>query len=302
MIKSELKAVNGLTEYILRPDDNGWLTSIKIIRTVKTPARYSSRIDPGTGPVKANIVIEGDRKEYLELIREFQELESLLSFSTNGNLKNIDWDSPKEEFIPETDEERKRVHVSSFAFTKEYPDIPVSLSEQEFETIINTKERYASLMVPKAFYKEGINEFTSRRYINAFYNFYFILEDIYGKGKTKNKDISETFRQSKDLIQIIEWTLKDVIGKNKRHSDNIKNFCVEERVTYDVTGIIDLLQRIRGNLHHYSSKSSKHLGTPFTHEDFESIAFLTMCLALQTILRKIADINQLSMMIEKEKF
>ena len=155
-------------------------------------------------------------------------------------------------------------------------------------------------MVPKAFYKEGINEFTSRRYINAFYNFYFILEDIYGEGKTKNKDIVEAFKQSSEFVIIIERTLKDILERDKRHNNNIRNFCKEENVTFDTKGVIELLQKIRGNLHHYSSKSSKHLGTPFAHEEFESIAYLTMCLALQTIFLKIVHINQSTITIKKE--
>ena len=209
-------------------------------------------MEPGNGKVKANIVIEGDREEYLELIREFQELESMLCFSTNGSLKSIAWDSPKEEFVPETDEEKKRVHVSSFSLTKEWPDFSGSLNAQQFNRIISTKERYVSLVIPKAFYKEGLNEFNSKRYINAFYNFYFILEDIYGEGKARNKDIAESFRKSNDFTEIMEWMLRDVLGKYRRHGDNIQRFCKEEGVTYDVDGLIDLLQKIRGNLHHYS--------------------------------------------------
>ena len=96
----------------------------------------------------------------------------------------------------------------------------------------------------------------------------------------------------------MEWVLKDILGKYQRHKTNVQRFCNEEGVAYDVDGLTDLLQKIRGNLHHYSSKSSKHLGTPFTHEEFESIAFLTMGLAVQTILFKIVDINQ-SMMTAK---
>lgn len=292
MIGRELKAVSGSREYVLKPDDRGWLNAVQIIKRVKEPEKYSARMEPGTGDVKASIVIEGDREEYLELIREFQELESVLSFSTNGSLKSISWDSPKEDFIPETDEEKERVNVFGFSLTKERQAPPARLSAQQFGQIISTKGRYISLVIPKAFYREGINEFTSGRYINAFYDFYFVLEDVYGEGKTRNKDIGERFRKSTDFVEIMEWVIKDVLGKDERYSNNIQRFCDEERVAYDVGGLVDLLQKIRGNLHHYSSRSSKHLGTPFTHEEFESIAFLTMGLALQTILRKIVDINK----------
>lgn len=299
-IGRQLKVVNGLKEYLLIPDDKGWLSSIKIIKKVAVPQKYSAKIEPGEGKVKAKIVIDGDRDEYLELVREFQELESVLSFATTGSLKSVAWDAPREDFIPETEEEKRQVSVYGFHFTKEYPDYPASLDEGAFDVIIKSKEHYGSLLMPKAFYKDGINEFTSRRYINAFYNFYFVLEDFYGEGKTKNKDIADAFRNSKDFREILEWMIKENLDKYERHRISIKRFCDEEKVKYDIDGLIDLLQKVRGNLHHYSSRSSKHLGTPFSHEDFESIAFLTMGLALQTILRKIVDINQ-SMGMDKKR-
>jgi len=291
-IGRQLKVVNGLKEYLLIPDDKGWLSSIKLIKKVAVPQKYSAKIEPGEGEAKTKIVISGDREEYLELVREFQELESVLSFATNGSLKSIAWDSPKEDFIPETDEEKGQVSVCGFHFTEEYPDYPVFLDEREFDVIIKSKEHYRSLIVPKAFYKDGTNEFTSHRCINAFYNFYFVLEDIYGKGKTKNKDVADAFRNSKDFREILEWMINENLDKYEKHRLSIERFCDEEKVTYDTDGLIDLIQKVRGNLHHYSSKSSKHLGTPFSHEDFESIAFLTMGLALQTILWKVVEINQ----------
>lgn len=299
-IGRQLKVVNGLKEYLLIPDDKGWLSSIKIIKKVAVPQKYSAKIEPGEGEVKAKIIIGGDREEYLELVREFQELESVLAFATNGSLKSIAWDAPKEDFIPETEEEKGQVSVYGFYFTKKYPDYPAFLDERALDVIIKSKEHYRSLIVPKAFYKDGTNEFTSRRYINAFYNFYFILEDFYGKGKTKTKDIADAFRNSKDFRGILEWMIKGNLDKYKKHRISIKRFCDEEKVTYDIDGLIDLMQKVRGNLHHYSSKSSKHLGTPFSHEDFESIAFLTMGLALQTILQKIVEINQ-SLRVNKDK-
>ena len=300
-IGRQLKVVNGLKEYLLIPDDKGWLTSIKIIKKVETPKKYSARWEPGEGKVDATLVIEGDREEYLDLLREFQELESVLSFETAGSLKSIAWDAPKEDFIPETEEEKGGIGAYSFHFTKEYPDYPASLNERKLDVIIQSKEHYKSLIIPKAFYKDGINEFTSRRYINAFYNFYFVLEDIYGKGKTKNKDIADAFRNSRDFREILEWMINGQIEKNEKRRISIKRFCDEEKVTYDIDGLIDLIQKVRGNLHHYSSKSSKHLGTPFTHEEFECIAFLTLGLALQTILRKIVDINQSMMKAKRDE-
>lgn len=74
-IGRQLKVVEGSKEYLLIPDNKGWLSRIKIIKKVAVPNRYSAKIVPGKGKAKHEIRINGDREEYLELIREFQELE-----------------------------------------------------------------------------------------------------------------------------------------------------------------------------------------------------------------------------------
>jgi hypothetical protein len=290
-IGKQLKVVEGSKEYLLIPDDKGWLSKIKIIKKVAVPNEYSAMIGPGEGKVKAVINIRGSREEYLELIREFQELESILSFASGGALESIEWDAPKEDFIPETEDEERKVHVKSFQFRKKYPEWPVFIGEESFDAIIRSKERYSSVMVALAFLREGVNEFSSRRYINAFYNFYFVLEDLYGERKTKNWAIEKEFRNSKELRKWIRWAIKDNLNKYVRHRTNIEKFCKEEKVLYDIDGLISLVVNVRGNLHHYSSGSSKHKGTPFNHEDFESIAFLTMGLALKSIGQRILEID-----------
>ena len=292
-IGKQLKVVKGSKEYLLIPDNKGWLSKIKIIKKVAVPNKYSAKIGPGKGKVNHEITISGDREEYLELIREFQELESILSFATTGSLKSIEWDAPTEEFIPETEEEEKQVQIHGFHFKREHLDLPGFLDEESFDEIIRSKERYVWLIVPQAFYREGANEFASKRYINAFYNFYFILEDFYGKGRTKNRDIAEAFRNSREFRGFMGWMIKNNLNeKDDRYRIDIEKFCNEEKVAYDVDGLIVLLLKVRGSLHHYSSRSSKHQGTPFGHEDFESIAFLTMGLAVRSILQRILEINR----------
>ena len=290
-IGKQLRVVKGSKEYLLIPDNKGWLSKMKIIKRVAAPNKYYAKIGPGKGKVNHEIRIAGDREERLELVREFQELESILSFDTGGSLKSIEWEAPTEDFIPETEEEEKQVQVHNLYYKKEHLDFPAVLDGESFGEIIRSKERYVSLIVPQAFYREGANEFASKRYINAFYNFYFILEDLYGKGKTKNRDIGEEFRSSKEFRGFVDWVIKDINNKSPKDRMRIERFCKEERVAYDTDGLIDLLLKVRGSLHHYSSKSSKRQGTPFGHEDFESIAFLTMGLAVRSILQRILEIN-----------
>jgi hypothetical protein len=292
-IKREIRTNYALKEYIMIPDNKGWLSSIRIIKSVDQPEKYSSRMEKNEKHDGWNIYINGVREDYLELVKEFQILESTLSLSMEGALTRIIWDRPNEGFIPENDEEKNRLTVSEFELHKEYIESAIHLDQQGLDVIIKTKHLYDSLAVPQAFFREGMNQFHSRRYINAFYNFYFVLEDFYGKGKTKNQAIADAYKSSPELLGFVDWILKEQIGKDPRHKASIQALCTEEKISYGNEGIIDLLIRIRGNLHHYSRQSSKRVVTPFGQDEFEGIAFLVMGVSLRAILQRVLEINRL---------
>ncbi len=290
-IEKKIEVMEGGKTYILLPDSKGFLSSVKIVVKLSKSNRFGSRLEPGEGKVAAVLTIEGDPEQYQTLIQEFQELESVLSFESGGCLKSIDWAAPTVEMIPESDDEKAHIAVHAYHFKKEYAPKIVVLTEEQFGRTIRSKHHYSELIIPKAFFREGINEFEQRRYINAFYNFYFVLEDLFGMGKTKNKQVASAFKSSKEFLDYVKWA-KGHLDKDKRHCANIERACTEENVTYDTDGLIDLLLKLRGNLHHYSSKSSKHKGSPLNHDDFESIAFFIMGLAVRSILGNIVKINQ----------
>jgi hypothetical protein len=78
-IENKIEVLKGSRTYILIPDKTGRLSSIKIVVEVTEPQKFKSRIEPGEGQVAAKIIIKRDRELYQEIIREFQELESVLS-------------------------------------------------------------------------------------------------------------------------------------------------------------------------------------------------------------------------------
>lgn len=172
-------------EYILIPNEEGALKAIRIVVTITNPSEVISKIKPGGQEVQATIIIDIGRTIRDELIAEFQELESILSFSTSGALRKIIWSKPKQEFIPETEDESVSIDITSFQLESGYPRKWAKLDKPEFGQLVNTKAKYSSLVIPKSFYREGLIEYEELRYINAFHNFYYILEDLYGGGKTK---------------------------------------------------------------------------------------------------------------------
>lgn len=286
---SELNTTIACKDFILIPDKKGLLKEIIIRVKFNRPNSVISKISPSSTPgVKHDLKIKIDEEVKDEVIELLQYLESELSFS--ANLKKIYWEEPELTFIPESDEDKKNVNIIRFAVHKKYPDIEKILTLDGFRNIVSDKKKYEFLTVVKSFYREGLREFKSFRYVNAFYNFYFVIEDLYGKGKTKNYEIEEEFKKNKTFREFIEWMItKQISG---RHKVNIEKFILEEHKSYDVDGLIELIVKVRGNLHHFSSKSSKRKGTPLNNKDFESMAFLLLGLSTRSILQKIYERNK----------
>ncbi len=290
LIGNTLYIVEGNKEYILMPNKDGFLTSIKIIAKVENPEKFYSKLEKGNGKAKYNITIESDATLVNDLSSDFQYLESSLAFV--GNLKRIHWTDPKQEWIPETEEEKSKMKVFGAYFSRKYPNRPTILKKQDFTQIIKDKDKYHCLTTLKSFYREGKNSFDQFQYVNAFYNFYFIIEDLFGGGKTRNRQIEQSFKSSVELRETIKWAMNTQIKTSEKHSKNISKFLRELHLQDSVDDIIKLLIRMRGRVHHYTSKSSLEQATPLTQRDFESVAFLVMSVALLSILKEIAKINR----------
>ncbi|NVM04640.1 MAG: hypothetical protein HWN67_20115, partial [Candidatus Helarchaeota archaeon] len=84
--------------YVFYPDHSGMLHKIKIITKVKRPEKFYARMKPTPNAKSAfSIKIRTDVELGDSIKREFQRLESEISFSTKGCLKKIYWDDPKSE-------------------------------------------------------------------------------------------------------------------------------------------------------------------------------------------------------------
>lgn len=276
-------------DFTLIPDEKGLLKEIVIITQVPNSKRVVSKIGPSKSPeAKHEINIDLGEGVVDEVENLLQYLESTLSFS--ANLEKISWEEPDLKFIPETEQDKADVNILSFSSQRSYPDEEKILTLDAFRDIVLEKEKYEFLTVVKSFYREGKREFNSFRYINAFYNFYFVIEDLYGNGKTKNFDIEKEFKNNSDFRSFVDWMITENL--EGRHKKSIEQFLKEENKSFDIDGLIELIVRIRGNLHHFSTKSTKHKGTPLNQQDFESIAFLLLGLSVRSILQKIYERNK----------
>jgi hypothetical protein len=289
-IGSVIDIVENTKEYVFTPDKEGMLASLKIIKKVDDPEKFYSKIEEGDEKVRMKITVETDEAIFRDLRSDFQYIESYLAFI--GNLEKIHWEVAKQEWIPETPEEKSRLKVFEVSLNRTYPDTPTPIVKDVLIVVVRGKNKYDGLTTLKSFYREGKNLFTQFRYVDAFYYFYFVIEDLHGGGKTKNVDIERNFRSSKELRETVEWVMQTQINTSEKHSKSILLLLAEEKIQNGIDGIIELIVAVRGRLHHYISRSSLKQATPLNQRDFESPAFLVMGIALMSILKEIVKINQ----------
>jgi hypothetical protein len=274
-------------------DDKGVWNRIRISANVKHPELFKWGMQPVTplNPQRAPWAVHAqfDENLYGELISELQCLESTLSMTFP--VQSVNWGSPKLNVVFESEEEAppaERAPLLDFKMGRGELK-PVSGRDREFAALALTSRLYKPLVDIQSFYREGENELSEAKFINSFYNYYFALEGLYGKGKTKNAQVLEAFRSSAELKESLNRYLND--KHDIRHINQVKSMLdrMKQPLTFD--GFMHVIVHTRGDLHHFVNSPNRPQPTPFHHEDFEGITFLVKYLARMGILASMLRLN-----------
>jgi hypothetical protein len=289
-VDGEYQVSPGDLIYTLTPDGEGRLVRISITALVSDVERFRSQIieNPNLG-VKAHYVYNFDQELLDRIIAEFQRLESHICFSFR--LDGINWQNPKIETICDTDEERKIAKIFALEVSRSPRENPVSVSAQEMAKLIVESRKYDSLTVPMAFYREGMNDYRSRRYIVAFFNFYFIVEGLFGRAKTKKWQIEQQFKSSVGLRWAVDGSIAALRDADPRIYSRVVDEVVHAGRTMTTDGMIEHLVRTRGRLHHFTHNPARLEGTPFTNPGFEAVTEIARGIATFSILHWVVELN-----------
>lgn len=293
VLEESICHTNGTFQYEFIPGTNKTLQHLRITSHVSNPQAFRSQIEPGQpGGPKLHLKVTHDQQLHAEMILQFKKLESILSF--NGEIvERIRWNQAKEEVICETEEERAATEIFSVHMTEEYDRVPVKINRASVGKLIDAKDRYDSLIVPMAFWREGLNDHHTFRYINAFFNFYFILEGLYGSGKTRNSDVEEQFAKSSELRASIESLIRNYKeDRHPYHRESLQKMLTARAKQFDVDGVIHLLVKMRGELHHFTNNPNRPQGNPFTHKGYQSLSHMTLVLSYYAIQNQMLLINK----------
>jgi hypothetical protein len=212
------------------------------------------------------------RPENETVVHILRFLEGGLSFY---GLESIDFDDPKKEWLPETDEEKIELTVHSYSSSTERIDIS-SVPVAKFGLIAQTLYAYADAwdLEPQFnFFRRGVIAIRDERFIDAIYNFYFYLESTFGNGQTRNERIKAEFAKNQDLMTMVgvardRFDVSRHVYRNLMNArfDGVYRSKTEREI---ISTIVDL----RGFLHHHTSKR-KDIWHPSDKWTYSADAFL----------------------------
>jgi hypothetical protein len=272
-------------EYAFHRADDGTFEKISICAPVPDPARFYMGVGSGKG---APLSIGTDTHLTNQLRGELQDFEGL--FALAFNLVSIGWGAARLETIAESDEE---VEPGIFAYekTRRIPgDGPIDVPREALLHFVERRNRYSELRVPLSFWRVGNNELRAFRFINAFFNFYFVLEGLYANGKTGANEVKKQFQRSLDLQEIITGVLPLHLNVGQLPNP-LSRLLAEVGEEASLDGVISMLIKVRGQLHHYSHGSTKRQGSPLTQDIYDSAAFLSGNIATHALRRRLAKID-----------
>lgn len=220
-----------------------------------------------------------------ELTALAQHLEAIGSFWLG--IKKVYWEQPRRSWVPETPEEEEDLKSLPNHFQTKTDENKgyVVMNPDMLKSIIAERSLHRDLVLPMSFFREGCNDFAEGRYTPAFLSFYFYLDDLYGQGKTKNQAVKAKLKSSQQVRLALEQSIQDFNEEvSAPNLLELRKFLVQEGKEYTVDGLIDLVVQVRGNLAHFSQKSSKKKGHPLNQRDFRVMAYLMKSICTYTFI------------------
>lgn len=111
------------------------------------------------------------------------------------------------------------------------------------------------------------------------YDFYFVLETVYGDGKTKNYQVKQALQESAELCQLVQATLSDefLLATMASEPELVESFEKNYR-NRSAQEVLSHLVEPRGFLHHHTRRGPG-IWHPEDHSRFELDALVLERLA-----------------------
>lgn len=216
--------------------------------------------------------------------RNLKGIEALMSI---WSLKSIDKNSYDIKWLPENAEEKQKLLVSSQSFKaeKQNPEDIEPLSYDFVARSVISSWAGAKLSTITGFYRKGTFDIYDGEFIDSIYDFYMILESLYGDGKWRGKDVKRNLKATEELKNAF-YEVTNNLGHYLRPKLLNQYNNHEHYSTGLFEDAIDHFVDLRGSLHHHSEKNP-NAWDPNKPENYELDALILFALCGKIIFKKI---------------
>jgi len=197
------------------------------------------------------------------------------------HVADIDIDYPTVEWLPESDEERKALAISSFR----HANTPLGsreLRNTPIDQLIRPFLSWRSFMpveIPFEYYRRGEEDMANANYIEAIYDFYFVLEFMFAGGKFTKNGVRDAMLASAEARRVLAEAQQHVLPDVRDNPGDLARFEARYR-NRPLNEVIDTITDLRGLLHH-QSQTRKQNWHPASPAEFKVDAYF-LCVAAHT--------------------
>ena len=212
------------------------------------------------------------------LMKTLRTLEGFLSVY---GLERIALDEADIAWVPETEEEKQKLQGQQFKFKytkRETSNLRAPFTVVKRSVIASTEA--LDWEVPLSFYRKGSNDHHDRRYIDAIHDFYFLIETLFGNGKTKNYQVKIELIKSQPLVTIAAQVLREgeqtILRRGTRTTvlDEFRQKYANKTPEQYLEHVVEL----RGFLHHHSPQYKKTWNPTLEYEyELDAILLSHLC-------------------------
>jgi hypothetical protein len=152
--------------------------------------------------------MRGSEQANERVLAGLRALESHLAFSADGTVKSFAWDRMEVELIPDSVDESPAVRKVGVRGSR--LKWHAGLGDELLRMAAEATQSHQRTEIAKSFWREARREFESDRYIQAYYNFYFVIEGLYAGGKSSEREIIKAFARSKRLAESTALILESI--------------------------------------------------------------------------------------------
>jgi hypothetical protein len=201
---------------------------------------------------------------------------------------DIDLESPRIEWVAETEEEKRMLEVTDYNMQKNsaLPLVPLPL-DMLVRCVLCAKP-FVSHEIPLDFYRRSFEDMRNERYIEAIYDLWFILEYSFGGGVYSKTGIERSFREHEELrraLATVRNTWNESLAKNEDTWAEVRAKYIEK----SDEEIIAKLVEMRGFLHHQSFKRKLNW-SPMRQREYKADAVFLRYVCQQVLMEAACDI------------